>query len=208
MGCVVFPGAIPVSLDEGIRGPGYPVEVYNVLGAGDAFMAGLLRGWLRGESWETAATWANACGAIAVSRLLCSTEYATWPELTAFLASGVTTPRLREDADLNHVHRNTTRARQWPQLMALAVDHRKQLVDLCAETGTDVGRLPRFKELAIEAASGAAKGHEGIGILCDGDIGRAALFRASERGLWIARPVEEPGSCHCGSNMVTIWAAA
>ncbi|MDP4824062.1 MAG: 5-dehydro-2-deoxygluconokinase, partial [Aestuariivirgaceae bacterium] len=47
MGCVVFPGAIPDSLDEGIRGPGFPVEVFNVLGAGDAFMAGFLRGWLR-----------------------------------------------------------------------------------------------------------------------------------------------------------------
>ena len=42
MGCVVFPGAIPDDIEEGIKGPGYPVEVYNVLGAGDAFMSGNL----------------------------------------------------------------------------------------------------------------------------------------------------------------------
>src|SRR5271166_3721530 len=75
MGCVVFPGAIPASLEEGIKGPGFPVEVYNVLGAGDAFMSGFLRGWLRGEPLETCCAYANANGAFAVSRLLCSSEY-------------------------------------------------------------------------------------------------------------------------------------
>ena len=53
MGCVVFPDAIPASLEHGIKGPGFPVEVYNVLGAGDAFMGGFLRGWLRDEPLET-----------------------------------------------------------------------------------------------------------------------------------------------------------
>ena len=46
MGCVVFPGAIPDSIEDGEKGPGFPVEVYKVLGAGDAFMSGFLRGWL------------------------------------------------------------------------------------------------------------------------------------------------------------------
>src|SRR5690606_28278954 len=85
MGCVVFPGAIPERIEDGIVGKGFPIEVHNVLGAGDAFMAGFLRGWLRGEPLETAATWANACGAFAVSRLLCSPEYPTWPEVAHFL---------------------------------------------------------------------------------------------------------------------------
>src|SRR3546814_17973218 len=77
MGCIVFDGAIPDDLEQGIKGPGFPVEVYNVLGAGDAFMAGFLRGWLRGEPLKTCCTWANACGAFAVSRLLCSPESRT-----------------------------------------------------------------------------------------------------------------------------------
>ena len=51
LGCIVFPGDIPASLDEGIKGPGFPVEVYNVLGAGDAFMSGFLRGWLDHDFW-------------------------------------------------------------------------------------------------------------------------------------------------------------
>ena len=85
MGCVVFPGAIPGATRGRHRRPAASrSRCYNVLGAGDAFMAGFLRGWLRGEPLETCATWANACGAFAVSRLLCSPEYPTWEELQLF----------------------------------------------------------------------------------------------------------------------------
>ncbi|MBN9009371.1 MAG: 5-dehydro-2-deoxygluconokinase, partial [Rhizobiales bacterium] len=48
MGCVVYEGAMPARIEDGIIGKGFPVEVYNVLGAGDAFMSGFLRGWLGG----------------------------------------------------------------------------------------------------------------------------------------------------------------
>ena len=99
MGCVVFPGAIPATLDEGVKGPGFPVEVYNVLGAGDAFMSGFLRGWLRDEPLETCCAYANASGAFAVSRLLCSAEYPTWAELSRFLKHGSPHRALRRDED-------------------------------------------------------------------------------------------------------------
>ncbi len=72
MGCVVFPGVIPASIEDGIKGPGFPVEVLNVLGAGDAFMSGFLRGYLKDEPLERCCAFANAAGAFAVSRLLCS----------------------------------------------------------------------------------------------------------------------------------------
>ena len=81
MGCIVYDGAISDDLEDGIVGKGFPIEIYNVLGAGDAFMSGFLRGWLGGESLQTAATWANACGAFAVSRLLCAPEYPSFEEL-------------------------------------------------------------------------------------------------------------------------------
>ena len=69
---------IPDDLEDGIVGKGFPIEVYNVLGAGDAFMSGFLRGWLqRRAASRRRATWANACGAFAVSRLLCAPEYPT-----------------------------------------------------------------------------------------------------------------------------------
>src|SRR3546814_20038316 len=124
MGGSVFDGAIPEALEEGIKGPGFPVEVYTVLGAGDAFMAGFLRGWLRGEPLETCCTWANACGAFAVSRLLCSPESPTWPELQHFLAEGSVQKALRHDATLNHLHWATTRPGDWPELPAFAIDPR------------------------------------------------------------------------------------
>lgn len=50
----------------------FPVEILNVLGAGDAFMSGLLRGLLSNESWDLSANYANACGAIVVTRHGCA----------------------------------------------------------------------------------------------------------------------------------------
>ena len=137
MGCIVYDGAISDDLEDGIVGEGFPIEVFNVLGAGDAFMSGLLRGWLGGESLETAATWANACGAFAVSRLLCSPEYPTWEELQFFLKNGSPHHALRKDEAINHVHWATTRRREIPSLMALAIDHRVQLEDIAARCGAD-----------------------------------------------------------------------
>jgi 5-dehydro-2-deoxygluconokinase len=194
MGCVVFPGPIPNSLGDGVRGPGFPVEVFNVLGAGDAFMAGFLRGWLRGEALETCCTWANACGAIAVSRLLCSPEIPTWTELQHFLERGASSHALRLDSNLNHIHWATTRRRQPERLMALAIDHRSQLEQIADEAGAPHTRIARFKTLAVEAAASVAKGRPGYGILLDGVYGREALFRATDHGFWIGRPIEAPGS--------------
>ena len=127
MGCVVYPGAIPNRLEDGIVGQGFPIEVYNVLGAGDAFFSGFLRGWLKNEPLETCATYANACGAFAVSRLLCSPEIPTWDELQFFLKHGSPHKALRKDEAINHVHWATTRREQAPKLLALAIDHRIQL---------------------------------------------------------------------------------
>ncbi|HAT84679.1 MAG TPA: 5-dehydro-2-deoxygluconokinase, partial [Rhizobiales bacterium] len=75
MGASAFDGPIPDSLDDGMSGPGFPIEVFNVLGAGDGFMSGLLTGWLRDEDWPTSLKYANACGAFAVSRHGCAPAY-------------------------------------------------------------------------------------------------------------------------------------
>jgi 5-dehydro-2-deoxygluconokinase len=194
MGCVVFPGAIPASLDDGVRGPGFPVEVYNVLGAGDAFMAGFLRGWLKGEKLETCCAWANACGAFAVSRLLCAPEYPTFAELQYFLKHGSTHRALRRDPALNHIHWATTRRPQAGTLMALAIDHRAQLEALADQAGADRARIAKFKSLAVDAAAEVAEGKPGFGMLLDGTYGREALFAAVGHNFWLGRPVEKPGS--------------
>ena len=194
MGCVVFPGPIPASLDDGVRGPGFPVEVYNVLGAGDAFMSGFLRGWLRGEPLETCCGYANACGAFAVSRLLCSPEIPTFRELSAFLEHGSPHKALRKDEALNHIHWATTRRPGPASLMAFAIDHRMQLEAMADEAGAGRERISAFKVLAVEAAARVAGGEPGFGMLIDGIHGREALFRAADHPFWIGRPVELPGS--------------
>jgi 5-dehydro-2-deoxygluconokinase len=191
-GCIVYDGPIPDDLEQGIVGKGFPIEIYNVLGAGDAFMSGFLRGWLKGEPHSTSATWANACGAFAVSRLLCAPEYPTWTELSYFLEHGSAEKALRKDEALNHLHWATTRLTQIPQLMALAIDHRTQLEDL---PGATAPKLSAFKRLAVKAAARVARGRAGYGMILDDRYGREALFDAGEAGnLWIARPIEQPGS--------------
>ena len=194
MGCVVYPDAIPSSLEGGIVGQGFPIEVYNVLGAGDAFMSGFLRGWLKNEPYETCATWANACGAFAVSRLLCSPEYATWEELQFFLKHGSKQHALRKDEAINHVHWATTRRTQWPQLLAFAIDHRKQLEDMADKVGASRDRIAPLKRLAMKAIAKVADGKPGFGTLLDDKYGREAMFDAAKLGLWVGRPLEEPGS--------------
>jgi 5-dehydro-2-deoxygluconokinase len=189
MGCIVYEREI-TTLEDGIVGRGFPIEVYNVLGAGDAFMSGFLRGWLTGEPLATAATWANACGAFAVSRLLCSPEYPTWAELQHFLAQGSAHRALRKDPSINHLHWATTRRPQPDLLMALAIDHRAQFESL----GAPRERIEHFKLLAVDAALRIADGRPGFGMLLDSTYGQKALYKAANAGLWIGRPVEKPGS--------------
>ncbi len=194
-GCIVYDGPISDNLEDGIVGDGFPIEIYNVLGAGDAFMSGFLRGWLRGESHKTSATWANACGAFAVSRLLCSPEYATWEELSYFLEKGSKHLALRKDEDINHIHWATTRRNNIPSMMALAIDHRMQLADAAKRVGADPARIPQFKVLAVKAAAKVSQGRPGYGMLLDEKYGRLAMFEASKHKFdWIGRPVERPGS--------------
>ncbi|CAM5764934.1 5-dehydro-2-deoxygluconokinase [Labrys miyagiensis] len=194
MGCVVFPADIPDSLDDGVKGPGFPVEVYNVLGAGDAFMSGFLRGWLRGEPLETACAYANASGAFAVSRLLCSPEIPTFAELRYFLENGSKERALRKDAVINHIHWATTRRPAADGLMAFAIDHRAQMEAMADEAGASREKISAFKVLAVKAAARVAGGQPGFGMLIDGIYGREALFRAADHPFWIGRPVELPGS--------------
>jgi 5-dehydro-2-deoxygluconokinase len=57
---------------ERIEAATFPVEVYNVLGAGDAFASGFLYGYLKGWDWQRSARMGNACGAIVVTRHGCA----------------------------------------------------------------------------------------------------------------------------------------
>jgi 5-dehydro-2-deoxygluconokinase len=190
-GAVVFTGPIPNALDAGETGPGFPIEVFNVLGAGDGFMSGLIKGWLEDAPWPRALEYANACGAFAVSRHGCTPAYPSAEELAFFLKRGVKQRALRKDEQLEQLHWSTNRHGDWPHVRIFAFDHRMQLEEM---DGATAERIGAFKQLCLAAALEVAAGRTGYGILCDSRLGRDALYAASGTGLWIGRPVEWPGS--------------
>lgn len=194
MGCVVFEDAIPGALEDGITGPGFEVEVFNVLGAGDAFMAGFLHGWLSGAALEDCCRYANACGAIVVSRHGCAPAIPSLVELQDFLEKGSPHHRLRDDRRLSQIHWATNRTREWPEICAFAFDHRSQFNDLAEANGKGAPDIARFKLLCWRAAYEAAEGQGCGGILCDDLYGQETLDAATGSGFWIGRPIEVPAS--------------
>ncbi len=200
LGAVAFEGDIPDSLDDGQTGEGFPIEVFNVLGAGDGFFSGLLKGWMDCPDidridWPTALKYANACGAFAVSRHGCTPAYPSLTELEFFLERGVVQKDLRNDPALEQIHWSTNRHTRndgdWSSLRTFAFDHRMQLEEM---EGYSLEKGGAFKELCLKAALDVKGEQSGYGILTDNRIGRAALHAASGTGLWIGRPTELPGS--------------
>jgi 5-dehydro-2-deoxygluconokinase len=114
--------------------------------------------------------------------------------LQFFLKRGVRETALRKDAELEQVHWATNRKGDWSCMRVFAFDHRMQLEDMADAAGVSHPHIGAFKKLCLEAAMKVAEGKPGHGILCDSRLGRDALFRAVDQGLWIGRPVEWPGS--------------
>lgn len=61
--------------------PGFPVDVLNVLGAGDAFASGFIYGFIQGWSISKACRLGNACGALVVQRPGCANDMPTLDEV-------------------------------------------------------------------------------------------------------------------------------
>ena len=196
-GCVVFEGAIPASIEQGLVVGGFPVEVLNVLGAGDAFLSGYLSGWISGLPAAQCGRRGNAAGAVVVTRHGCTPAMPTRAELEEFL--GRATPPARPDTDtrIAALHRATTARRLEGDLCILAFDHRRQIEQLAAASGVDFARIAEFKLLAAEAVlsvAGTALGGATLGAIVDGRHGGRALARLNASGVWIGRPVELPAS--------------
>ncbi len=103
--------ALKIAADAGITVKGVQVEVLNVLGAGDAFVSGFLRGWLNGEGYEQALRYANACGALVVSRHGRPPAMPTRAELDYFLADSDAIPRL--ELMVNRAFASSRRSARW-----------------------------------------------------------------------------------------------
>ena len=71
---------------EVIHAAPFPVEVYNTLGAGDAFASGFVYGNLSDWGWEKSARLGNATGAIVVTRHGCANFMPTMSEVDEFVA--------------------------------------------------------------------------------------------------------------------------
>lgn len=198
LGCSVFDGSIPDTLDEGHTSYGVKVDVLNVLGAGDAFLSGFLRGWLRGESYDKCCAYANACGALVVSRHGCAPAIPSAEELDNYLQRQHNIARPDLDPQLNHLHRVTTRSpASWDELCILAFDHRKQFYDMARQLNADPTRIKQLKQLLVDAVIAGSQS-EGFnyqaGVLIDDTYGQDALNHVTGRNWWIGRPVELPSS--------------
>lgn len=197
LGCSVIEGEIPPHIDEAPTYRGERIEVMNVLGAGDAFLSGLLASLLQGKDWADSTKVANACGAIVVSRHACSAAMPTPAELAHWF-SGTRNPKVDADQQLAHLHRVSTARPQWSEMCVMAFDHRSQFYDLARAANAPESRIPALKKLLVQAVeqveqSSQLQGHTGV-LIDGGDYGADALASATGRGWWVGRPVELPGS--------------
>lgn len=175
-GCAVFERDIPDSLEEAFVVPGFPADVLNVLGAGDAFLAGLLRGWLRGENWKRSCEFANACGAIVVSRNSCAPATPYWDELLEFI-------RTRGEIALRRPHEFARMHRAIPRLMRnewlSIVDFQGAANDVAAALS---GSVPEsFADL-----SDKKRRH---GVIIDASSRNNQVLPAQAPGAWVGRRV-------------------
>lgn len=197
-GCSIFDGDIPDDIDDVFFAEGVRVDVLNVLGAGDAFMAGFLRGWLGDEGFEKACAYANASGALVVSRHGCAPAIPTPEELDYYIENQHSIKRPDLDPELNYLHRVTTRKpAHWDELCVLAFDHRKQFVDMALEVGADIALIPKLKQHILSALNQVACKDSfpyQVGVLIDDTYGQDALNDVTGKNWWIGRPVEVPAS--------------
>ena len=196
-GCCIVEETVPASLADVPAYSGFAVPVFNLLGAGDAFLSGFLHGWLAGKSLAESARLGNACGALVVSRHGCTPAMPSAPELATFLARVPGMRRGGPDDDIEHVHRATTVRRSRAELHVLAFDHRRQLEELADQHGVVRERVATFKDLianAVEQVADRTAHREQLGVIVDARHGSAVLNRLGRKGFWVGRPIEMPGS--------------
>ena len=195
-GCAALEGDIPDSFSDDVVYPGFPVNVYNSIGAGDGFMSGFLSGWLRGEPLADCCRYANAAGAFAVSRLGCSSAYPSREEMDYFLEHSSKESWLRHDAMLEQLHWSTNRRVKWNNLAVLAFDHREAFGRLAQQYGRTDKDICRFKQLIAQSAMEASKdeasvGTSQIGILADDIFGMDVLLESNKYPFWVGRSIEK-----------------
>lgn len=175
---VARPGEGPVEV------AGFPVQVLNTLGAGDAFMAGFLSGWLRNRPLEDCVRRGNANGALVVTRHGCAPAMPYANEVEHFMKHG-----LDERVERLHQAGSLPPAPERP-LAILAIDHRTWFSDRTQ----DDERVGRFKLRACQAVADRFREKDWpveLGFILDRE---ECLRWADEQGFWTAQCLEEANS--------------
>ena len=196
-GCSVFEAGRISSMEDGIPVSGADIEVFNTVGAGDAFLSGFLYGVLNDLPPSESGALGNACGALVVSRHGCTPAMPSRVELDAWRSRSPPPRQPRNDAELAHLHRTTTWRDDPRPLCVLAFDHRSQFEQIAAKNGRTFESIGEFKYLIAEAVLDVvAEGDASVryGAIVDHRYGSRALARLSDAGLWTGSPIEVPGS--------------
>jgi len=187
-GCVIFDAATPQRLEDGIRASAFRVEVLNTFGAGDAFLAGLLRGWLAGDYWQRCAELGNACGAIVVARHGCAPATPHLDEVSRFIDSAKRRPDAVAAVPGAPVRRSPVAGPLMQPLHVLAFDDATPLARLAEEHGCGPGGVSSFIGLVRRSLAQELGG--ALGLVIDSRH-RDALAEATGCGLWLARSADE-----------------
>lgn len=189
MGAVAFEGDIPKHLEEGETGPGFSVDVFNVLGAGDGFMAGFLKGWLTGENLYTSLKFANACGAFAVSRHGCTPSYPSREELEYFFRKGSSSKALRKDFQLEQIHWSTTRRARWKNLTVLSFENTPSKAPDAEEGYFNREKIEQFKGMIIHSLMAIDRSSGHYGIIFPVSQHRSLIDQITGQGVFMAKSV-------------------
>ena len=175
----------------------FPIKVLNILGAGDAFAAGFLRGWLDGETLETCALWGNANGALTVTRHGCAPSMASFEELQYLIENFDSDPNILTNPHLLRLHQRTIlgKPRNYP-LQVLAFDHRTQFEDSCKQHNQPTSRITEFKSLVFEGFKKVATERPDLplALLVDPQYGADILQDSAYASYSVGAPIEQAGS--------------
>ena len=175
----------------------FPIKVLNILGAGDAFAAGYLRGWLHGETLETCALWGNANGALTVTRHGCAPSMASFEELQYLIENFDSDPKILTNSRLLRLHQRTIlgKPRNYP-LQVLAFDHRTQFEDSCKQHNQPTSRITEFKSLVFEGFKKVATERPDLplALLVDPQYGADILQDSAYASYSVGAPIEQAGS--------------
>jgi 5-dehydro-2-deoxygluconokinase len=178
--------------------PAYVVDVFNTLGAGDAYMSGLLKGLLIGKNWQTSLSYANAAGAIVCSRHGCSPAMPSIDELNYFIKGyNEIGKKILEDRKLDYLHSLTDigKPSDYP-LALLAYDHRYQFEAICDDHKVSYKLITKYKKLVYQAYREVCSSYIGnnlLGVICDQKYGYQVLQNATKDQTFVLAPVEESG---------------